>query len=139
MADDAPDFDKLVEEATWVHHKKGEQNLWRATFALDQWYFVGHTTEDGAEPIVGMYDGRPYLIAFTDEPRATAFAQSKTRPRQRTGPAPILHMDLGDAITYCTMLIDQGVDGILFNPGRFEFHAGLSTLLDHFQRFGTDD
>lgn len=136
MTDGAFDFDKLVEQSTWVQNKTGEQNLWNAAFTLDWWFFVGHASAEDPEPIVGIYDGHPYLIAFTDEDRASEFARSRSRARgPSAAPQPVLHMEVTDAVTYGSMLIDQGVDGIVFNLGRFEFALGLTELLSRYQTY----
>ena len=131
MTDPIPDFDGLVEASWNAQNKLGEQAVWHAALGLDRWYLV--LGESGTDPMFGAVEGRPYLIAFTDEPRAEAFAAKLSE--QRNTPAPgVVHMDIPEAIDYIDSLKDQGVDGVLFNSGGFSFQAGCIAITDMHRR-----
>lgn len=126
-----PDFDGLVEASWNAQNKLGEQAVWRATLGLSRWYFV--LGESGEDPMFGAVEGRPYLIAFTDEPRAEAFAARLGEQRQ-SDPPGVVHMDVPDAVAYIEGLKDQGVDGVLFNSGGFSYQAGCIAIADMHRR-----
>lgn len=128
------DFDALVEQSRSAVNKLGHQALWKAAMALDAWYFLGQGHGDDTEPMVAALEGRPTLLAFTDEDRAVDFA--KRRAQAKGGSmAPILNMDIPDAVEYCKQLRDLGVDGVLFNSGAYSFDSGLTAVMDMFGRY----
>src|SRR5882724_9450506 len=63
------DVDVLAEAARSVQNKVGEQSLWKAVMALRTWYFVAQGQGADAEPMVASVEGRPQLLAFTEEER----------------------------------------------------------------------
>jgi hypothetical protein len=129
-----PEVDALAEAARSVQNKVGEQNLWKAVLALRVWYFIARGEGDDAEPMVASVDGRPQLLAFTDEDRAEAFArhiQSK-----RGGEAPgLLEMDVPDAVEYAKELEALDVATILFNSGEHAFSCSMTRLKDMWGRY----
>lgn len=128
------DFDGMVLAAQMGQNKMAEQALWKATFALDAWYFVADQHGDDVAPVIGALDGKPHLIAFTDETRAEVFSASRAQKRGGE-PTPTLHMEVADAVAYCEDLREQNVDGVLFNNGGYSFHAGMSHIMDMFKRY----
>lgn len=128
------DFDALVDESRSAVNKTGHQTLWKATVGLESWFFVGQGHGDDAEPMVASLEGRPTLLAFTDEDRAMEFA--KKRAQAKGGSiGPILNMDVPDAVEYFAQLRDLGVEYVLFNNGAYSFESGLTGVLDMFQRY----
>jgi hypothetical protein len=129
------DFDGLVEQSRSAVNKLGHQALWKQAMALEAWYFVGQGHGDDAEPMVASLEGRPTLLAFTEEERALDFA--KRRAQTKGGNiAPILSMETADAVDYCKQLRDLGVDSVLFNSGAYSFESGLTGIVDMFGRYG---
>ncbi|CAG0976482.1 hypothetical protein PHYC_01530 [Phycisphaerales bacterium] len=139
------DFDALVEASQVATNKTGEQNLWRATMALEAWYFVARGAGDDAEPLIGSLEGKSALLIFTDEERAAAFAkrrnmrQSDVRGAARDAASmegEVLHMDLPDALVYCEDLSKAGVEWALFNSGGYAFQCALIDVKDKAERYG---
>ncbi|MBX3363910.1 MAG: hypothetical protein KF866_04015 [Phycisphaeraceae bacterium] len=131
----ANDFDGLVMAAQFGQNKMAEHDLWKAAFNCGAWYFVADQTGDDAAPVVGAMDGKPYLIAFTDEERAERF--SADRARKRGGEAtPVLHMEVAEAIEYAVSLRDHGVEGMLFNNGGYSFHGLSGQIAEMHNRYG---
>ena len=127
------DFDALVEQSRSAVNKLGEQALWRAAAGLEAWFFIGQGHGDDAEPMVASLNGRPTLLAFTDEDRALEFA--KRRAQAKGGSiAPILAMDVPDAAAYAATLREAGVEGVLFNSGAYSFECTLTALAEHARR-----
>ena len=126
--------DALAEAARSVQNKVGEQNLWKAVLGLPAWYFIAKGIGADAEPMVAAVEGRPMLLAFTEEERAEAFTrhlESKKGP-----PRPgVLEMDVPDAVDYARQLEDLGVDTILFNNGEYSFSCTMTRLKDMHGRY----
>ena len=129
-----PDIDALAVAARNIVNKVGEQALWEAVVALEQWYFVGVGEGEDLMPMVAMFDGRPQLIAFTDEERASEFA-SASGTRKGRGPLPVLNMEPLEAVEYLVELKDV-VHGIGFNPGETGFSAEPMRLRQMFDARG---
>lgn len=129
-----PDFDGLVLAGQMGQNRVAEQDLWKAVLRLPAWYFVADSAGDDAQPVIGALEGRPYLIAFTDEDRAERFAADRGRKRA-SDPTPVLHMDVSDAVAYCQDLSQENVEGILFNNGGYSFHARMSQVIDMHSRY----
>ncbi len=129
----AHDFDALSLAARNAANHTGKHELWKAALSLEEWYFVG--TEDGedAQPIVGMYERRPHLMAFTDEDRAAAFAASLAA-RKGGEPGPVLSMPPADAVEFLVELREM-VDGVVVNPGDNAFSSQPMALKDMFDRY----
>lgn len=132
---DTPDFDSLALASRDAANKTGEHNLWNAVMHLPCWYFVGASTDDGdMEPLVGMMDDQPYLVAFTDEDRAADFAESRAA-ESGSEEASFMEADLPDAIEFCKALRDSGVEGVFFNADSEAFAASLSDVIDMYTRY----
>jgi hypothetical protein len=128
-----PELDALAEAARSVQNKVGEQNLWKAVMALKVWYFIARGEGDDAEPMVASVEGRPQLLAFTDEDRAEAFARHIEGKR---GARPgLLEMDVPDAVEYARELEGLKVETILFNSGEYAFSCSMTRLGDMWGRY----
>jgi hypothetical protein len=128
-----PDFDAMAHAARSLVNKAARHDLWKAALHLDEWYFVGVDHAGEAEPLVGMYEGRPYLFAFTDGERAEEFANA--RAARKGGDAGVLlTMPPSDAVEYLVEIREQ-VDGILINSGEFGFTSEPMDLKDMRDRY----
>ncbi len=128
------DVDALVEESRTAVNKMGEQRLWKAVLALPEWYFVADQPGDEGEPLIATIEGHPYVLAFTDEERASAFAASRAA-RKGEPAAPVLSMEVADAVGYLRSLIDHNVIGAHFNNGKYSFGASTEKLIDMHGRY----
>jgi len=138
------DFDLLVDASRNGVNKTAEHDLWKAATQLDTWYFVARGTGDDAEPLIGALDGKPYLLAFTDDARAADFAKRRTmRASDARGSARdaasmqggVLEMDIPDAVQYAHDLGQAGVEGVLFNSGGYAFQCSVPELVDRVKRY----
>ena len=129
-----PELDALAEAARSVQNKVGEQQLWKAVMGLRVWYFIAQGKGDDAEPMVAAVEGRPQLLAFTDEDRAEAFARHIEGKR---GARPgLLEMDVADAVEYAQELESLDVETILFNSGAHGFSCSMTRLREMLGRYG---
>jgi len=123
------DFVQLVEAARMAQAKSVD--MWKAALSLPTWFFVGDPQGDYANPVVGVFDGQPHLLAFTDEEQAQAMALRRaSRQNAAAAPAPVLRMTPVEAMARCKKLSHQGVKGILFNTGPSAFHTSLARLFE---------
>ncbi len=126
------DFDQLVEDSRDARNRLGQQALWKAVMSLDQWFFVADQSGDDGEPIVAAFEDKPHLLAFTDEARATAFAEARAAKRGDE-PTPLLTMEVPDAAEYVRS-IAKHVAGVLFNTGENGFAATPTAVYDAYNR-----
>ncbi len=121
------DFDALVETARMGMNKTGETALYKAALSLPSWYFVAHGEGDEAEPMVGVVEGVPHVLAFTEEFRAAGYADGLGRQRGSSAPA-VLSMDVPDAMEYFDVLAQHKVEGVAFNSGDYAFAVTFTQL-----------
>lgn len=131
----ATDIDALAQSSRSVQNKSGEQSLWKAVMGLRVWYFVAQGQGDEAEPMVAQVDGRPQLLAFTEEERAEAFARHLQSRRGGAMPG-VLEMDVPDAVEYAKELESLDVESVLFNTGEYAFAGSPTRLRDLYSRYG---
>lgn len=129
-----PDFEALVIASRMAHTKTGLHDLWKAAIALPAWYFVAGSSEPDAEPIIGSVSGKPFVLAFTDEPQAAEFTKRRAAHRGNVD-TPVLHMEPGDAVQYFKSLREGGVEGVLFNSGMHAFESSLVDVIDMYSRY----
>lgn len=131
------EFDALVIASRNAVNKLGVQALWKAVLALPSWYFAGAATDlaepDALEPIVANVEGVPRLLAFTDEVRAEAFADWRTRIKGVT--TSVLHMETADAIAYGNSLIQARISGYLVNSGMHSFEASFEDVSNMYKKY----
>src|SRR3954471_7352632 len=128
------EVDALAQAARSAHNRMGEQNLWRAVLTLPVWYFIAQGEGENAEPMVASVEGKPRLLAFTDEDRAEAF--TRHLEAKKGGPRPgLLEMDVADAVDYGQELERAGVESILFNTGEYGFSCSMTQLRDMHSRY----
>lgn len=121
------DFDALVETARMGMNKTGEFELHKAVLSIPTWYFIAHGEGDDAEPMVGVVDGVPHVLAFTEEFRAAGYADILGRQRGSSSPA-VLSMDVPDAMDYFGVLAQHRVEGVAFNSGDYAFAVSFTQL-----------
>jgi hypothetical protein len=128
-----PELDALAEAARSVQNKVGEQQLWKTVMGLRVWYFIAQGEGDDAEPMVASVEGRPRLLAFTDEDRAEAFARH-IEGKRGTRPG-LLEMDVPDAVEYAQELESLDVESVLFNSGEHGFSCSMTRLREVWDRY----
>ncbi|MFZ4576148.1 MAG: hypothetical protein ACOYN0_17320 [Phycisphaerales bacterium] len=128
------DFDALSYAARTLVSKTARHELWHAALSLPEWYFVGTGEGEDVAPLVGVSEGRPHLLAFTDEDRAHEFAAARAA-RKGCDPGVLLGMTPSEAVEYVVQLREQ-VDGVLLNSGEHGFAAQPMELKDMHDRHG---
>jgi len=124
------DFDSLVLGSQMAQSKAGDHVLWKAAFALENWYLLGTGEGDDVEPVFAQHDGKTHLLAFTDAERAEAVAT------ERSAETVVLHLEPADAIEYLRALDEDGqVVGVHFNNGPFAFGESLVNIIDMYSRY----
>ncbi len=123
------DFDALVEAARMGHNKTAEHELWNAAMGLSSWYFIANSSAEDAEPVVGALEGKPFILVFTEQERAADFTKRRAAHRGNED-TPVLEMEIPEAVAYFKSLRDAGVEGALFNSGKFSFQASMTRIMD---------
>jgi hypothetical protein len=127
-------FDALAVSSRSVQNQSGAQQLWKAVMSLRVWYFIAQGDGDDAEPMVASVEGKPHLLAFTDEDRAEAFARHLES--KKGGPRPgLLEMDVPDAVEYGQELEQLGVERVMFNSGEHCFGCSMTELRERFSKY----
>jgi hypothetical protein len=129
MNDESERIDALATMAreAGADDQAAQSALWRAVFELEYWVFVPQGEPPNLQPVVGVIDDRPMVLAFTDATRARD--------------AAILHGIVGiedsaellaippDAFTDAAGQYEVlGVFGLLVNEGENGFYAPLDRL-----------
>lgn len=132
-----------IDELAWVTKNDGSQErlaaLWAECFRLDRWWFVQRGEQDDPHPFVGVYDGKPFLLAFTSAKRARNFAVSNGYAAA-DGTAYVLAMTPDDTVAQAGEWEREGIFAITFDHGVTGFFAPLANLApirDHVR--GTSD
>lgn len=131
----ATDFDALAHAARNIANRTALHDLWKAALLLDEWFFVASDDGDDACPVVGISDGKPHLLAFTDDQRASEFSAARAIKRGIAA-TPILSMSVEEAVAYLYELREQ-VDGIVMNSGEYGFSSQPAALCDMCKRYRT--
>lgn len=101
--------------------------LWKATFALERWWFVLRGDLESPRPFVGVFDGQPFVLAFTTGERVRDFAVAN-------GYAPTddsafsITMTPDAAVEAAVGWIAQGIHAITFDHGVTGYFAPLANL-----------
>lgn len=122
------DFDTLATTAQASGSRDDMQRLWAAVYALDQWHFVARGAGQQIQPFIGVAEGRPMLMAFTDRGRAHAFAQANGLADE-SGAVSVLSIAVHGCVEMAADFARQGVFGILFNMRDQGFFAPLGNLV----------
>ncbi|TVS06600.1 MAG: hypothetical protein EA423_05365 [Phycisphaerales bacterium] len=131
------DFDTLVDATRMAHNKNAEHELWRRCLALEHWYCIGVGEGEEMQPLIAAVEGKPHLIAFTDEERAHEFGRRLAAKKGGAVPT-VIHMEVDDAVDYCRVLYEYHpeVHGVHFNDGGYAFDCLMSELIDRWGRAG---
>jgi len=110
-----------------IRHFKG---LWTAFLGLEHWVFLstGGSNPEQASPFIGIIDGRPWAMVFTDPRKASAFAGEDPRFRTPEGELLFIAMPRMAALQWVLGLQQDGVAGIRINQGEFGWMAPLENL-----------
>lgn len=119
-------FDRLSSQCKNDDCRENMDALWSAVYKLKKWWFVKRVNKGVEVPFIGVVDGRPFIMAFTDEGRARDFAKSNKLLNEQ-GIADLMGFPTGTP-DYYTQFIRNGVFGILFNNGEYGFFAPLQNV-----------
>jgi hypothetical protein len=125
------DAQERIDQLAWVAKNDASQEhltaLWTATFELDRWWFVQRGEPDDPHPFVGVFDGKPFLLAFTSAKRARNFAVSNGYA-SADGSAFVLALSPDDAVAQTKAWIDGGIHAVTFDHGITGYFAPLANL-----------
>ncbi|MBN8613163.1 MAG: hypothetical protein J0L92_21405 [Deltaproteobacteria bacterium] len=129
------DFDALALSA-YPSERQGPRAamdaLWRAAFALPEWYFAVHA-DAPALPFAMTLAGQRFVFAFTDRERVLRFAATNADVGALAKDLWIA-MPVRGARAYLASLVKEGVFGVHLNhgqPGWFAPLAGIETIFEH--------
>jgi hypothetical protein len=129
------DFDALT-LAAFPNERQGPraamEALWRAAFALPEWYFAVHA-EAPAVPFATTLGGQRFVFTFTDRERVLRFAATNADIGALAKDLWIATPVRG-ARVYLASLVKEGVFGVHLNhrqPGWFAPLAGIETIFEH--------
>lgn len=125
-AGDDVSIDELSERAHAAGDVEAQSALWRAMFALDEWWFMATGGLPDGGPVVGVVDGVPSLMAFTSQERAREFALANGRSEEEAGQVIAIPGDL--VLEMCDQLTHQGVARLVVDLGTTGFSAPLDQL-----------
>ena len=120
-------IDDLVDAARKDPTETGLDPLYRATFELPRWYFVGIGTFPNMEPFCGVVNGSGYVMAFSDSDRARFYAGQQNALAFGDRPS-ILSFPVREAVRMSVLQQRRRkVGGVLFDDGwgnwQFPFEA----------------
>lgn len=101
--------------------------LWTATFELERWWFVLRGDLDNPRPFVGVYEGRPFVLAFTTSERARDFAVAEGYAPAE-GSTFSITMTPDATVDAAFGWAAQGIHAITFDHGVTGYHAPLANL-----------
>lgn len=110
------------------------EELWRAVFLLQAWYFLPSRDEGPAFPVASEIDGAPWLLAFTNFRRLKDFARSIDRINP-DGSAPMLVLDPAES-TSKILSVRDSIEGVIFNiDSESTFRAPVQALESYAEHF----
>ncbi|KGN31964.1 hypothetical protein N802_19310 [Knoellia sinensis KCTC 19936] len=124
--DDAPTIDELSNRARAAGDVSAQSDLWRAMFALDEWYFMASGGLPDGGPVVGIVDGVPSLLAFTTAGRARACGLANGKTEEDAN--QVLSVPREHFLDMCDQLAHQGVERLVVDQGTLGFFAPLDQL-----------
>lgn len=130
-----PDFVSLASHARNAPTKEHLDELWSAMFQLSHWFFIPIPGVGGQfSPYVGVVGNQRWVMTFTDQPSAAAYAIAARIAMP--GGAPSLELAPRAAAVHIPAMRALGVLGVLVNPGPEAFYTpfeNLRQMLDYFQ------
>lgn len=124
----SPDFSKLAQAARWSGKPEAIEELWRAAYELENWFFVARGEMPNVTPFMAVFPEGPFVTAFTSEAVAHEFA-IKRGLMHASGAIPILSMTVEGAVRSLPSLAASGAAGVIFNPGTDGFFAPFANLV----------
>ena len=124
------DFDQLSKAAyaSGTDNKQALDQLWVATFKLEQWYFIARGAAPNVRPYIGHKDGNvPMIFVFTDEDRLEAAAR-ELKLLGTTGTIPVMTIPTKNIVSYLQQFAQYGVKGVWFNPNGQGYFSPLENL-----------
>ena len=128
------DIDDLVDAAKAQPTPEGLEPLYRATFALPAWHFVGTGAFPNVRPFCGIVDDVGYVMAFTNPDRARFYAGQQGVLAFGDKPS-ILSFPVEEAIRHCIELHRIKARGVLFDDGWGNWHFPLQALPEYHRRY----
>ena len=129
-----PDIDALADAA---YHRPGgaegavedKNALWVAVFKLKAWLVLmsPRATVKGPEPHVTAYDGKRWVMAFTDPDKLRAYAREHELAGEH-GEVRMLSLRVPLAMEWLASLQEKGIHGVRFNQGPHGWYAPLAQL-----------
>lgn len=119
-------IDVLSERARVGGDVDAQSALWRAMFALDEWWFMATGGPPDGGPAVGIVDGVAALLAFTSKERARAFALANGHSPEQASQVIAIPGTL--ILEMCEQLAAQGVERLVVDLGSLGFSAPLDQL-----------
>lgn len=106
------------------------RSIWASFLELETWVFLttGGSNPEQASPFIGIIDGKPWALAFTDPRKAAEFAGEDPRFRDSDGGLLFIAMPKMQALQWVLGLQQDGVAGIRINQGEFGWMAPLANL-----------
>ncbi|MHB8765901.1 MAG: hypothetical protein ACYDA8_16420 [Deferrisomatales bacterium] len=123
-----PDFDQLSQEARQSGSRAAMDRLWGAVYDLPHWHMVARGEGADVHPFIGIVEGKPFVMAFTDEDRAAGFARAQGFANAE-GRVRILCLPIPTFLEAVPFYEEQGVFGMLFNSGEHGFFAPLGNAV----------
>ena len=137
-------FDTLVQTGMQAQTADEQQRcltaLWRAFLQLEHWYFVTTTGADiaHAQPFIGVVDGQPSAIVFTDAGKAAEFAGDQPRFRNPDGHFWYITQPLPGAVDWLLALPEHGIHSIQVNRGPYGWFGQNTDLLPLLAEYRSD-
>lgn len=120
-------IDELARAATSDNGQERLSALWRATFTLERWYFVLRGELENPRPFVGVYDGKPFVLAFTNGKRVRDFAVANGYAADDDNAFSIT-MTPDATVEAAAGWAAQGIHAITFDHGVTGYFAPLANL-----------
>jgi len=123
------DFDALSDASRRSGGSRESMDaLWGATYELETWYFIGRGSLPDLAPYCAVVEGRPMVYAFTDDSKCDVVAR-KIGLVDDKGCTQFIATDPGSLIDWIPWLQQNGVWGLMFNPGPHNYFAPLTNLI----------
>lgn len=131
-----------IEIKDYVDRAKNEptreriEEMWRAVFLLQGWYFLPSRSDDGpAFPTVVEIDKEPWVLIFTNVREIKTFARQQGRSTS-DGSTPLLVLDPLESMERI-LAEKKTLAGAIFNPdSEATFRAPLEALEAYAHHFG---
>lgn len=124
---DTARIDDLARAAASGDSMEHQTALWKATFALERWWFVLRGDLENPRPFVAVFEGKPFVLAFTTGKRVHDFAVEN-------GYAPVdgsafsITMTPDAAVEAAVGWAAQGIHAVTFDHGITGYSAPLPNL-----------